>query len=93
MGKITLRGFILVPQHERAMIERALPTHIRLTEEEVGCLAFSVTSDVHNPLRFNVHEVFIDQAAFEVHQARVRTSFWGRVTRNVERHYHIESSE
>ncbi len=52
-----------------------------------------VTQDDMNPLKFSVYEEFVDQAAFDLHQARVKSSRWGQVTQNVERHYQISCGE
>jgi quinol monooxygenase YgiN len=89
MSKITLKGFILVPESEQELIKSELVIHKRLTLEESGCITFSVTENSQNPLRFEVYEEFADKASFEQHQKRVKASYWGKVTVNVERHYEI----
>ncbi|RDL45821.1 antibiotic biosynthesis monooxygenase [Marinomonas piezotolerans] len=89
MTQVRLTGHIVVPEADLADVKAELPIHIRLTLEEHGCLSFSVTPCAENPLRFDVHEVFTDKAAFEAHQRRVKASRWGGITVNVERHYEI----
>ncbi|ATB69391.1 hypothetical protein SJPD1_1281 [Sulfurospirillum diekertiae] len=89
MSKVTLKGFILVPEAELKFVKSELVNHKRLTLEEPGCLTFSVTENFENPLRFDVYEEFTDKVAFEHHQKRVKASHWGKVTGNVERHYQI----
>ncbi|ENO1832311.1 antibiotic biosynthesis monooxygenase [Vibrio vulnificus] len=89
MSKVTLKGFILVPESELEVVKSELVTHKRLTLEESGCITFSVTENSNNPLRFDVYEKFKDKSAFEYHQKRVKASHWGKVTVNVERHYEI----
>lgn len=89
MGKITLSGFIDVPEHELNQVKKALVTHIELTQREVGCLVFEVTQCNTRPTRFDVYEEFVDKAAFEAHQQRVKVSDWGGVTVNVKRSYQI----
>ncbi|SIO94121.1 putative quinol monooxygenase [Vibrio spartinae] len=89
MSKVTLKGFILVPESELESVKNELVNHQRLTLEEPGCISFSVTENLENPLRFDVYEEFTDQGAFEHHQQRVKASYWGKVTVNVERHYEI----
>ena len=89
MGKITLSGFIDVPEHELNQVKKALVTHIELTQREVGCLVFEVTQCNDRPTRFDVYEEFVDKAAFEAHQQRVKVSDWGRATVNVKRSYQI----
>ena len=88
-SKTTLQGFIVVPDSDLEAVIAALPNHIHLTRKEPGCLVFNVTQDPSHPTRFDVYEEFVDQEAFETHQARVRDSDWGRVTVGVERHYTI----
>ena len=89
MPKVTLKGFILVPESELELVQTELPNHTRLTLEEAGCITFSVIQNSENPLRFDVYEEFLDKASFELHQKRVKASHWGKVTVNVERHYEI----
>ncbi len=87
---IELKGYIVVPAADLAAVEQALPQHIALTRAEPGNLSFEVTADEQTPRRFNVHETFVDRAAFDAHQARVKESEWGRITQHVERHYEVE---
>jgi len=89
MSKVTLKGFILVPESDLELVKSELATHKRLTLEEPGCISFSVTEHVENSLRFDVYEEFTDKVAFEYHQKRVKASHWGKVTVNVERYYEI----
>ena len=86
---IVLTGFILVPDSDYQAVKNALVIHERLTLAESGCLNFNVTPDPENMFRFNVYEEFVDQAAFEYHQTRVKSSKWGEITRHVERHYQV----
>ena len=89
MSKVTLKGFILVPESDLELVKNELVNHKCLTLEEIGCITFSVTENSENPLRFDVYEEFTDKAAFEHHQKRVKASNWGKVTVNVERYYEI----
>ncbi|GAA5524222.1 hypothetical protein Maes01_00776 [Microbulbifer aestuariivivens] len=89
MSKVTLRGYILVPESELEVVKNELDNHKRPTLEEPGCLVFRVTENPENPLRFDVYEEFAHRAAFDLHQQRVRASRWGQVTLNIERHYQI----
>ncbi|MGO2341690.1 putative quinol monooxygenase [Vibrio litoralis] len=89
MSKVTLKGFILVPESDLKLVKRELVNHKRLTLEESGCITFSVTQNSENFLRFDVYEEFKDKASFDQHQKRVKSSHWGKVTVNVERHYEI----
>lgn len=93
MQKIILTGYIIVPPGDLEAIVTELPKHIALTKKEVGCVLFDVLIDSEHSNRFNVHEEFIDRAAFESHQDRVKHSKWGSVSANIERHYHVIQTE
>jgi quinol monooxygenase YgiN len=93
LAKVILKGFIIVPDSDLEVVKAELIIHKDLTLNETGCSIFTVTPDEVNLNKFNVYEEFVDQAAFDNHQARVKSSKWGDVTQNVERHYQISSSE
>ena len=92
MSKITLSGHIEVPSEDLDAVLAELPNHIALTHQEAGCITFTVIRDSDNPQRFSVYEEFTERAAFEKHQARVKASHWGEVTKNVERFYTVTES-
>lgn len=89
MLKLVLEGHIVVLPEDLAAVVAELPTHIKLTRLEEGCLRFDVTQDPENQSVFWVYEEFVDRTAFEAHQQRVSTSVWGRIAANAERHYEI----
>lgn len=70
------------------IIETYLPDHITLSREEPGCLTFTVTQSA-NPLVWYVDETYVDQAAFEAHQARNRTSVWWQKSQGLVRDFQI----
>jgi len=88
MGVI-LSGYVDVPDSDIATVEKHLPTHIRLSLAEEGCVSFNVRIDPTNPNRYLVDEEFATQVSFDAHQARVKTSEWGHVTGHLERQYEI----
>ena len=88
--KIVLKGYIIVPDEDLDAVRSALDTHIALTRAEDGCLVFSITADEGQSNRYDVYEEFRDRDAFELHQQRVAATDWGKVTRNVTRHYEID---
>lgn len=90
MPKVTLSGYFVVPAEDLTAVEAELPNHIRLTNEEPGCLSFRIAQSEADPNRFDVAEVFASPEAFESHKARIATSHWATVTANAERHYEIE---
>jgi len=92
MSRVILKGFIIVPSNDLAAVKDELDNHIQLTRSESGCLIFKVNQDTLNPCRFDVYEEFVDQAAFQAHQARVKSSHWGEITVNVERFYTVTES-
>ena len=89
MSSVTLQGYIMVPPSDLEQVKRELVNHKRLTMQEPGCITFNVIENSDNPLRFDVYEEFVDKAAFEHHQRRVKASYWGEITVNVERFYHL----
>jgi quinol monooxygenase YgiN len=91
LAKVILQGFIVVPDSDIEVVKSELVIHKMLTLKEAGCLTFIVTPDEVNPYKFSVYEEFVNQAAFDNHQARVKSSKWGEVTKNGERHYQINS--
>ncbi|MDO6686144.1 MULTISPECIES: putative quinol monooxygenase [unclassified Agarivorans] len=92
MSTVILQGFIIVSDANLETVKCALIHHKQLTLAEEGCLVFRVEPDEINPKQFNVYEVFINQAAFDCHQARVKASYWGEVTKDLERHYQITTA-
>jgi len=91
LSKIILQGHIIVPESDLSIVKNALVDHIELTRAESGCLVFNITVDSLNPNKFDVYEEFCNQDSFNHHQQRVIQSAWGRVTHDVERHYHIST--
>ena len=87
--KIYLDGYLEVPSERVAAVTKALPDHIALTRAEPGCLAFAVKPSPDHSGRFLVSEVFTNQAAFDAHQARAKTSAWAEVTAGLDRHYAV----
>lgn len=90
VSKVILRGYVIASDEDLPGIIAELPRHIELTLQEDGCLVFEVLQDPNDKFRFNVYEEFIDKAAFEVHQFRVKRSSWWTVSKNLEKHYRIE---
>ena len=89
MGVVTLQGYIVIPDADLASVQDVLLEHIELTQREHGCLHFTVSQDTENKNRFNVHEKFVNRAAFEAHQRRAKDSRWVYIAANIERHYQI----
>ncbi|MBX2810005.1 MAG: antibiotic biosynthesis monooxygenase [Cellvibrionaceae bacterium] len=90
MSKVLLKGYVLASDEDLSGIEAELPTHIELTLQEKGCLAFEVLQDPNNKNKFSVYEEFISKEAFKAHQARTKASKWGLVSANLEKYYHIK---
>ena len=93
MSIVQLTGFIIVPESDLEAVTSELPNHIRLTCQEPGCLSFSIEQSAFNPCRFDVAEKFQDRESFNQHQLRVKASYWGKVTTNIDRHYEIREKE
>jgi len=89
MTTIELTGRLLCADlDDSETVARYLPRHIELTRAEAGCLRFEVEQS-EDPLVWTVAELFVDQTAFEAHQARVGSSEWGTATAGIERDYAI----
>ncbi|HIK76080.1 MAG TPA: antibiotic biosynthesis monooxygenase [Alcanivorax sp.] len=89
MPKVILTGRIIVPDGDLDGVVDALSAHIDLSRQEKGCLKFEVTQSAEHKNIFTVYEEFVDKAAFQRHQERVRDSVWGRISANAERHYEM----
>lgn len=87
LGNVVLEGYIDVPTDRLEAVSNALSQHIALTRAEMGCRFFDVSSDQSIEGRFNVHEIFVDRAAFDLHQQRAGSSPWAEMTVGIERHY------
>ena len=79
----------MVPDEDLSAVIKALELHKSKTLEEPGCNHFQVTQCSNNDNRFNVYEEFVDRAAFDFHQQRVKNSEWGKVSCNVQRFYQL----
>ena len=73
---------------ECAVVTKFLPLHIQLTRAEPGCIFFHV-EPTDAPWVWDVSECFQDGHSFELHQTRVKTSEWGRVTAGIQRSYSL----
>ena len=90
-GAVRLSGRLICASSAESEIVRIhLPEHVRLTRQEPGCLSFEVTL-TDDPLIWRVEELFVDQAAFDAHQARTKASEWARQTAAIRRDYQISS--
>jgi quinol monooxygenase YgiN len=90
MPQIALTGTLACAADDLALVARLLPEHVRLSRAEPGCLSFHVAPSAADPLVFEVRELFDSREAFDAHQARSRTSDWGRATAHIPREYRIE---
>ena len=84
---VVLEGYIRVPPNEIKTLRYKLQAHIEQTLDEESCLAFEVTRDDHDSGVFHVFEKFVDEEAFNAHQARIKVSEWGAVSKNAIRFY------
>lgn len=86
---VHLSGYLICASAaEVEIVTRCLPTHIRLTRAEAGCVDFDV-SVTDDPLIWRVVECFTDPLAFEFHQTRTRASEWWRETSAIRREFHV----
>ena len=92
MSKVILEGYVLVADSDLLAVKRELENHIQLTRKEEGCLVFNVSQDNENKNRFNVYEELTSQNAFKLHQKRISTTEWGKVSSRLEKHYKTSES-
>jgi quinol monooxygenase YgiN len=87
---IRLKGHLLcaTPQ-DLALVQQHVGEHIRLTQQEPGCLSFEVTQ-TDDPMVWEVMETFRTRADFDAHQLRTRESEWFRLTQAIPRAYRVE---
>jgi quinol monooxygenase YgiN len=87
--QVVLSGqLVCASDDEVAVVQQHLPRHIDLTRAEQGCISFDVHQTDDRRV-WQVDERFIDDAAFDAHQARVGASEWGRATAGIERRYSV----
>ena len=91
-ARVSLKGLIHVPVPVPDEIRTALETHIDQTRKEKGCLQFNVVQSKDDKSVFEVSEVFVNKAAFDMHQQRVKTSDWGLVSKDLVREYVLSDS-
>jgi quinol monooxygenase YgiN len=87
LSKVILEGYVLVSDSDLAAVKRELPNHINLTRQEKGCIVFEVSQDNESINRFNVYEEFVSKDAFKLHQQRLSSTEWGKVSSRLEKHY------
>ena len=86
---IHLSGFLTCPTlDDLKIVETYLPDHIRLSRAEPGCLSFNVTQTA-DPLVWQLDETYLDQAAFDAHQARNRSSIWWQMSQGLRRDFKL----
>ncbi len=77
-----------ITQDDQKIVETYLPDHITLSRAEPGCVSFSVTQTA-DPLVWYLDETYVDQAAFEAHQARNRASVWWQKSQGLVRDFQL----
>ena len=89
MKNIFLTGQLICQRDDEiAIVKEFLPRHIELTRAEPDCISFEVNQTV-DPLVWDVSECFQDAGSFNLHQARVKSSGWGRATAAIKRNYSV----
>lgn len=93
MTQVALRGrLICADAAEAELVVRYLPRHIELSRAEPGCVSFDVDR-TDDALVWSVAELFSDRDTFDAHQARVRSSEWGRATAAITRDYVVTTAD
>ncbi|SKB02554.1 Antibiotic biosynthesis monooxygenase [Agreia bicolorata] len=90
MSSVRLTGQLVCETLEQVrVVEENLPLHTELSRAEPGCISFEVAR-THDPLVWQVDELFQDAESFAAHQRRVADSEWGRATAGIERRYQVD---
>lgn len=84
---VILTGYMDIPKADLKSVKLAMPTHIRLSNQETDCEFFNICQDSILPTRFHVYEIFKTQTAYKRHQDRMKHSEWALVTQSASRHY------
>ncbi len=92
-GIVQITGTIVVPKDQLVAFRTGLEVHKRLSEQDRGCIIFTVTADEYDPCRYHVFEQFEDHLCFEAHKNRAMASDWWRITKALQRNYHVEVIE
>lgn len=93
MPRVRLTGTLVCRDAAEAeLVRRHLPAHIARTRAEPGCLRFDVHPSAE-PHVWRVEELFVDEAAFAVHQRNAAAGEWGRATQGIERRYEIDGDQ
>lgn len=90
---VYVSGYIDVPKADLKSVKLALPTHIRLSQQEPDCTSFHIFQNEERPTRFHVFETFVSARAFHRHQDRMKNSEWAIISKNAERHYDVMGLE
>lgn len=86
----TISGYVDVPEADREAFKRELPKHSKLTNAEPGCQYFRVKVHTSIAGRYHVEEAFDDEAAYDAHVIRTRTTAWADATKNIRRSYDVK---
>ena len=54
------------PEHVDDYLKR-IPDHVQHSRAEAGCISYSLLRSTDDPTVMCLHEVFVDEAAYEVH--------------------------
>lgn len=68
MGKVILKGIVVVPEEELNLVNKTLEKHVELTKQEPSCLVIYVHHCSYSPCYFDVYEEFSSNTTFEHHQ-------------------------
>ncbi len=90
-GRVYLDGYLDVPAERWAVVREAVNEHIALTRKEPGCIKFEVVPCPDIERRLLVSEIFVDQQAFDAHQARTQASPWAEISAGIAREYSVRT--
>lgn len=82
---IVISGTLTCTPEDLDMVLVESAEHVRLTLAEPGCISFSIDQSQEDPHTFIIRERFVDQAAFDIHTVRTRTSQWWKKSKHIPR--------
>lgn len=91
-GHIAISGTITCQPDDLDLVLVLLPDHIALSQQEPGCLLFTIVQTGAGACVFDVSERFVDQNAFDAHTARTRKSIWWQKTQHIPRNLTVATS-
>lgn len=90
-GKVVCEGYFDIPRDQIETVLTGYEQHVRESRKEPGNLAYTFVFDPEIEGRVHVHEVYVDQAAFDAHLTRTKASPWPQIRKDVSLHIDVRA--